>query len=254
MKISGIVLVRNEEGLIGDCLESLAWVDEIIVVDNGCTDKTIEIARDKGAKIIESLKGSFSGRRNLGAKQASGEWLLYVDVDERVTPLLKKEIEETTRNGTCVAYAIPRRNILLGHQMKWGGWWPDFVLRLIRKDALITWEGKLHEQPKIKGTIGKLNNPLTHFSHRSLSEMVSKTNEWSEIEAKLLFESDHPKMSWWRFISIALREFWFRGVKKMGFLDGTVGVIEIIYQMFSRMITYAKLWEMQNKKNESRNI
>jgi len=248
MKISGIVLVKNEEGLISDCLESLSWVDEIIVVDNGCTDKTVEIAKDKGAKIVKSLKGSFSDRRNFGAKEAQGEWLFYLDVDERVTPLLRKEIEETLKNGAYAAYAISRKNILLGHEMRWGGWWPDYVLRLMKKDALIGWEGELHEQPKIKGTVGKLNNPLTHFSHRSLSEMVAKTNEWSEIEARLLFESGHPKMVWWRFISVAFREFWFRGIKKMGFLDGTAGVIEIVYQMFSRMITYAKLWEMQNEK------
>jgi len=248
MKISGIVLVKNEEDLIGDCLESLSWVDEIIVIDNGSTDKTVEIAKGRGAIIAKSLKGGFSDMRNLGAKKASGEWLLYVDADERVTPLLKKEIEETLKTGGNSAYAIPRRNIFLGHEMRWGGWWPDFVLRLIKKDSLVDWEGKLHEQPRIKGTIGRLNNPLTHFSHRSLAEMVAKTNEWSEIEAKLLFESHHPKMAWWRFISVAFREFWFRGIKKMGFLDGTVGVIEIVYQMFSRMITYAKLWEMQNEK------
>jgi len=248
MKISGIVLVKNEEGLINDCLESLSWVDEIIVIDNGSTDKTIEIAKAKGAIITKSPIGSFSDRRNLGAKKASGEWLLYVDADERVTPLLKKEIAETIKTGSNWAYAIPRRNIFLGHEMRWGGWWPDYVLRLIKKDALVVWEGDLHEQPKIKGQMGKLKSPLTHFSHRSLAEMVAKTNEWSEIEAKLLYQSHHPKMAWWRFISVAGREFWYRGIKKLGFLDGVVGVIEIIYQMFSRMITYAKLWEMQNEK------
>lgn len=248
MKISGIVLVKDEEELISECLESLSWADEIIVIDNGISGKVFEIAKNKGAKIFKSSKGNFSDRRNLGAKKAQGEWLFYLDVDERVTPLLKKEIEGAIKGGSYSAYAIPRRNIFLGHEMRWGGWWPDYVLRLIRKDALIAWEGSLHEQPRIKGEVGKLKNPLTHFSHRSLAEMVEKTNEWSEIEAKLLYESHHPKMAWWRFISVAAREFWYRGIAKLGFLDGVVGVIEIIYQMFSRMITYAKLWEMQNEK------
>ncbi len=129
--------------------------------------------------------------------------------------------------------------------MKHGGWWPDYVLRLIRKESFIRWEGELHEQPKIKGAIGKLVNPLIHNSHRSLSEMVEKTNRWSEVEAKLLFKSNHPKMTWWRFFSVAFREFWYRGILKLGFLDGVTGVIEVIYQMYSRMITYAKLWELQ---------
>ena len=250
MKVSGIVIVKNGEKFISDCLDSLSWVDEIVVVDTGSADKTTEIAKDKGAKIVESLKGNFSDWRNLGAKEAQGDWLFYLDVDERITPTLKGEIEETITSGKYSAYAIPRRNILLGHEMKWGGWWPDYVVRLIKKDFLIAWEGQLHEQPKVKGEVGKLKNSLTHFSHRSLEEMVEKTNIWSEIEAKLLYESHHPKMAWWRFISVALREFWFRGIKKLGFLDGPVGVIEIIYQMYSRMITYAKLWEMQIKSEK----
>lgn len=251
-KVSAIIVAKNAQELIQDCLDSLEWVDEIILVDNGSTDKTLEIATKSGAKTVKAQKKGFSYWRNLGARQAQNNWLLYVDTDERVTPELQKEIKATIKGtSTSAAYAIPRKNILLGRPMRWGGWWPDYVLRLMRKDSLVGWKGELHEQPEIKGDIGKLKNHLVHISHRSLEEMVAKTNEWSEIEAKLLFEAGHPKMAWWRFISVAAREFWYRGVLKLGFLDGVVGVIEIIYQMFSRMITYAKLWEMQ--KNESRN-
>ncbi len=250
MKISAIVLVKDEEELIDDCLDSLSWASEIIVISHDSSDKIISIAKNKGAKVINLSKEGFSERRNFGAKEARGEWLLYVDVDERVTPLLKNEIERAIKTEDYSGYAIPRRNIFLGHEMKWGGWWPDYAIRLIKKDSLIKWEGEIHEQPKIEGKIGKLINALTHFSHRSLSEMVAKTNEWSEIEAKLLFRSNHPKMTWWRFFSVAGREFWYRGIRKLGFLDGPVGIIEIIYQMFSRMITYAKLWEMQLNKSK----
>lgn len=247
-KLSAIVIAKNAQELIPDCLDSLSWTKEIVLVDTGSTDKTNEIALRHGAKIIKAEKKGFSYWRNLGAGKAQGEWLLYVDTDERVMPELRKEILEAVKKGTLNAYAIPRKNILLGRPMRWGGWWPDYVLRLIKKDSLIGWKGELHEQPQIKGGVGKLKNPLTHISHRSLEEMVAKTNEWSEIEAKLLFDSGHPKMAWWRFITVAAREFWYRGVLKLGFLDGGVGVIEIIYQMFSRMITYAKLWEMQKQK------
>lgn len=252
-KISGIIIAKNCENLIGDCLESIDWIDEIIVVDDHSIDKTVEVAKNyKGVRVVEA-EGDFSKKRNIGAKEASGEWLFYIDADERVTPLLKKEIKNVIKKETKYsAYAIPRRNILLGHEMHHGGWWPDYVLRLIKKEKFISWKGKLHEQPEVKGRVGKLKNPLPHITHRSLSEMVAKTNEWSNIEARLLYKSGHPKMAWWRFVSVAFREFWYRGIKKMGFLDGTVGVIEIIYQMFSRMITYAKLWELQ-KKDESSN-
>ena len=256
-EISVIIISKNNENLIGDCLESVTWADEIIIVDNGSTDKTLEIAKSFGSNIIEVKGGNYSIWRNAGAKKASSNWLLYVDTDERVTSELKKEIQliinpQPLAIGQYVAYAIPRKNNLLGHEMKYGGWWPDYVLRLIKKEVLIRWEGVLHEQPAIKGLpagrqgkVGKLKNPLIHISHRSLTEMIDKTNTWSEVEAQLLYKSKHPQMTWWRFFSVAAREFWYRAILKLGFLDGPIGIIEIIYQMYSRMITYAKLWELQ---------
>ena len=247
-KISAIVLTKNSEDLVADCLASISWIDEIVVIDDHSSDKTREIAKKAGCKVF-TFSGNFSEKRNFGAKKAIGDWFLYVDIDERVTPLLRKEIQKVIEGPQEIsAYAVPRRNIFLGHEMRWGGWWPDYVLRLIKKDSLLGWEGELHEQPKIQGGVGKLKESLTHISHRSLAEMVDKTNEWSLVEARLLLDSKHPKMTWWRFLSVGAREFWDRGIKKLGFLDGTVGVIEIIYQSFSRMITYAKLWEMQIKE------
>lgn len=236
--ISGIVLVGGafDNKLLDKCLNSLSWADEVVRVETG------------------SIPGSFSEWRNFGASKAKGNWLFYVDSDEIVTNELKKEISESILRDKYSAFAIPRENILLGRKMRFGGWWPDYVLRLIRKDSLIKWEGELHEQPKLKslsasrqGNVGKLINPLIHNSHRNLTEMVEKTNEWSEIEAKLLFKSGHPKMNIIRFISAGAREFWYRGIVKLGFLDGTVGVIEVFYQTYSRLITYAKLWELQIK-------
>ena len=240
--ISSIVLVGGnyDKKLLDECLDSLSWADEVVRVETG------------------SIPGSFSEWRNYGAQKATGEWLLYVDSDEEVSNDLRIEILKLIRNSKLEirnsAYAIPRKNILLGRVMRYGGWWPDYVVRLIRKDSLIGWEGELHEQPKIKslpaggqGDIGKLKSPLIHNSHRSLTEMVEKTNEWSEIEAKLLFKSGHPKMNIIRFISAGAREFWYRGFRKLGFLDGTIGIIEIFYQTYSRLITYAKLWELQIK-------
>lgn len=238
MKISGIVLVGGnyDKELLKRCLDSLSWTDEIVRVET------------------DSISGSFSDWRNGGAKKANSDWLLYVDSDEYVTPELKNEIISlvTNHQSLITAFAIPRSNILLGRRMRWGGWWPDYVVRLIKKDALIKWEGELHEQPKIRslpagrqGSVGKLKNPLIHNSHRSLTEMVEKTNKWSEIEAELLFKSGHPKMNIARFILVGAREFWYRGIRKLGFLDGTIGIIEVFYQTYSRLITYAKLWEKQ---------
>jgi hypothetical protein len=249
--ISAIVITKNEEEKIGDCLESLSWADEILVIDTGSDDKTIEIATKKKAIVVSYSKGGFSDWRNQGAKEAKNDWLLYVDADERVTPLLRKEILRTIKNSADIAlYAIPRRNIILGKEMKHGGWWPDYVKRLMRKDALDKWEGDLHENPVVKGDLGHLKNPLVHIKHAKLSEMVEKTNKWSEIEAKLLLKSGHPKMAGWRFFRIMVTELWYRLIKLKGYRDGTEGVVYAIYQMWSKFVTYGKLWEMQLEKKK----
>lgn len=228
VSISAIILIGGsyDKNLLEKCLNSVSWCDEIVKT------KT------------DDLKGSFSEWRNEGAVRAKSDWLFYIDTDEEATKDLRDEIEEKIKSPIS-AYAIPRRNKFLGHTMRWGGWYPDYVLRLIKKDKLKGWFGELHEQPLVDGSVGRLKEPLLHDSHRSLSEMVEKTNKWSEIEAELLYNSGHPKMNFFRFCSVAFREFWYRGIVKLGFLDGTVGMIEIIYQMYSRLITYSKLWEMQ---------
>lgn len=121
----------------------------------------------------------------------------------------------------------------------------------MKKNAFVKWEGDLHENPVVKGELGHLKNPLVHLKHTKLSEMIEKTNEWSEIEARLLLKSGHPEMVWWRFIRIMATELWYRLIRLKGFLDGTEGVIYAIYQMWSKFITYGKLWEMQlEKKNK----
>jgi len=248
MKISGVVIAKNAGKTIEKTLKSLSWCDEIIVINNNSSDNTRMLAQKLGARSV-SATGDFSKLRNIGAKSSSFDWLLYVDTDEIITNELKSEIKKIIDDKYALsAYAIPRKNILLGKEMKYGGWAPDYVLRLIKKNDLIRWEGKLHEQPKIKGKKGKLKNRLIHNTHTSLKSMISKTNEWSSIEAQLIYDSKHPKIKPWRFISIGIREFWDRGIKKFGFLDGVIGIIEIIYQIFNKFIVYAKVWELQQEK------
>jgi hypothetical protein len=115
----------------------------------------------------------------------------------------------------------------------------------MKKASLIAWEGDLHEQPKYKRKLGYLEHPLIHRKHDNLEEMVEKTNDWSAIEARLMFEANHPPMNVARFISAMFREFWLRMIKKRAFFDGSVGIIYAIYQTYSRFVSYAKLWEMQ---------
>jgi len=248
MKPSVIIIAKNEEQMIGDCLRSVRQLaDEIILVDSGSTDKTMEIAKKYSARIISlpTEKLEFARWRNVGLREAKGEWILYLDADERVTPELQKEIKESIKYFT--AYEIPRRNFYLGKEMHYGGAWPDYVKRLFLKEKLKRWIGELHEDPVFEGEMGRLKNPIVHIAHRDLSLMVEKTREWSKIEAELLYKTGHPPVTWWRILRIMLSEFWLRGVKLQGWRDGTVGWIEIIFQMFSRFVTYGRLWELQQK-------
>ena len=249
MKLSVIVIAKNEEQMIRDCLASIKWADEIILVDSGSTDKTMEIAKKYSARIISlpTEKLEFAKWRNAGLKAAKGDWVFYLDADERVTPELQKEIEKAIGDTKYVTYAIPRRNYYLGREMHYGGAWPDYVKRLFFKEKLRYWERELHENPVFDGEMGRLKNPIVHIAHRDLSLMVEKTREWSKIEAELLYKTGHPPVTWWRILRIMLSEFWLRGVKLQGWRDGTVGWIEIIFQMFSRFVTYGRLWELQQK-------
>jgi len=243
LNISAVVLTKNEEARIADCLKRLTWVNEIIIIDNGSSDSTVRLAKKFGARIVESGANDFSKLRNLGKQKAKGDWILYVDADEVVPEALRREILERVKSKSPVAYYIPRKNYYLGQP------WPyrDKMQRLFLRSALVGWHGALHETAQVNGSFGTLTNPLEHYTHRSLEEMIEKTNEWSKTEAKLRFDTHHPQIVWWRLLRVMLTGFWQSYVSQDGWRAGTVGLIESIYQGYSMFITYAKLWEMQQK-------
>ncbi len=242
MKITVIILARNEEARIGRCLESLVWAHERIVVDNGSTDETVKITKKHGVKVVDNDSSSFAELRNIGLKEAKYDWIFYVDADEIVTKELAQEIKKI--NTHVSAYFVRRKNYYLGSE------WPfqENILRLFRKSALKNWYGELHESPNIEGKTGQLKNPLLHYTHRTLEEMVAKTNEWSDVEARLRLDAHHPPIVRWRLLRVMATAFFDSFIKQGGWRAGTIGLIESIYQAFSMFITYAKLWELQNKK------
>lgn len=247
--ISAIIIAKNEEKMLSECLKTLGWVDELLLLDTGSSDNTIKIAKKFGAKVVEYNKGkSFSDWRNFAAKKATGNWILYVDADERITNNLEKEISQKIKGDGYSCYAIPRRNFVLGKELRHGGFWPDYQVRLFKKSELKKWVGDLHERPEYQGELGYTNEPMIHDKHETISEMVEKTNKWSNIEGKLMFDAGHPPMNIIRFTTAMTREFWNRMIRQRAFLDGKVGVIFAIYQVFSRFVSYAKLWELQLKE------
>lgn len=244
--LSSIIITKNEQEMITDCLVSLEFSDEILVVDTGNTDLTNSIAKDHGAKIVKSKATDYAGFRNDGLKAARGDWVLYLDADERITPALRQEIISTLEDPNFkFVYQIPRQNIYLGRVMHYGGWGHDRVIRLFPKKLLKSYSGALHEQPEFLGELKTLTQSMTHFSHRDLSSMLNKTIDFTNFEANLRIQARHPKMSWWRFVRVMLTEFYLRFIKLSAWKDGKEGIIDGLFQVFNTFVIYARLWELQ---------
>lgn len=249
IKITAIILADKKEKIIVNCLKSLSWAPEIILIDVNCGAEVLRMAEKYQCRIIKAdAEFNFGKWRNQGAIAAKGEWLLYVDTDERVSLELKEEILNKINNdgGENGGFFIPRRNFFWGKEFK--SVYPDYQLRLIKKKAFIGWKGKIHETAKIKGEIGKLIQPLLHLSHRSLDSAWHNTLNWSKLEAENRLESGHPKMTGPRFLRIIFSGLWEQFFVRRIWREGAEGVIEGIYQAFSLFATYVRLWEFQQKQ------
>ena len=246
--LSVVILTKNEEDRITACLESVKWADEIVIVDNDSTDKTLELARQYTDKIFKFKNQDYAAFRNWAFEKTSGDWVLYIDPDERVLSDLKIEIEELTTSNKYSAYAISRKNIVLGRKVTYGPYRSDWVIRLLKRSSFEMWVGKIHEYPKFKGELSYTKYSLLHLTHRDLDQIILKSLEWSKIDAKLRFEFKHPKMSGWRFLRILFSELFNQGIKREGFFGGTIGIIDSILQTFSMFMSYVRLWQMQQDK------
>ncbi len=250
MKISALILARNEEEVIEECLKQLDFVDEIIVLDQLSTDNTATIAKKYATKVMRSSKKDFNLNRTILRDEAKGEWLLYVDCDEKITTALKEEILSSVKKSNCEAYYFPRENFVLGKRLKHGGWWPDYVPKLFKKSQLITWHGRVHESPEVVGKFGYLKNPLIHETGRTVSKMFQKSIKWAKIEAELSYKTGHSRITVIKTIKAAVQQFFSIYFVKLGILDGQIGLIEAVYQSLHRIMVLTYLWEIQNNTQE----
>lgn len=246
--LSVVILTKNEEERIETCLQSIKWADEIIVIDSNSSDKTIEIAKRYTEKIITSDIEDFDIRRNRGMEEAKGSWILYLDADERVLEPLKEELERVMESEEFSALALSRRNIIFGEEVNYGPYKKDWMVKLFKKSDFGGWYGKVHESAHFKGKLGYSKNSLLHLTHRDIDQIVLKSLEWSKIDAKLRLAANHPSMSGWRFIRIFITEFFNQGIKRGGFFNGTIGIMDSLLQAFSMYITYVRLWQLQQPK------
>lgn len=245
--ISAVIITKNEETMIKGCLESVKWADEIIVFDNLSTDKTVEIAREYTKRVYSEKVDNFSDHRNKAIAQAHGDWVLFVDADERVTKQLREELPGLMQNGDYAAFAISRRNFIFGEEVSYGDFGHDWAIRLLKRSLFKEYAGKIHEQPIYQGKLGYAKHQLLHFTHRNVDQIVLKSLSWSKIDAQLRLEAHHPPMKGWRFLRILFTELFNQGIKKKAFFSGTVATMDALLQTFSLLLSYIRLWENQQK-------
>ncbi len=249
MKVSAVVLAKNEEKNIVDCLNSLKWCDEIIVVDDNSSDQTKELAKKAGAIVFEnSLNNDFSNQRNFGLKKASSDWVLFVDADERIPDALSFEIQnsEFTNLNPYSGFYIKRTDVIWGRQLKFGETGNIKILRLAKKDSG-KWKGKVHEKWEVSGRKGVLKNPIIHYPHQSTEEFLKEINFYTDVRAKELYEQG--KHVWiYQILFFPFTKFVQNYFFKRGFLDGLPGLIFALSMSLHSFLVRGKLWQLWDRR------
>jgi glycosyltransferase involved in cell wall biosynthesis len=253
--INIIIFVYNNEDKIEEIIDNAKILtDKIIVIDLESEDQTAQIAKKNGAVVFTFPHPIYvEPARDFGIKKANSQWVLILDADERITKDLAAEIIKNiqeAKNQDVGYFKIPRKNIFIDRWLKHGGWWPDYQIRLINKKYYKNWPKEIHSSPQIEGKAMTLNNPLPHYFHGNLSKMVEKTIIFENIESDLLFRAGRTA-STVTFFRKFFGELFRRMFKNLGFVDGAYGIIESIYQAFSKTITYLYLYEKRNTKKSS---
>jgi glycosyltransferase involved in cell wall biosynthesis len=243
-QLSVTIITYNEEKNIRDCLESVAWTEEIIVVDSFSTDRTLEICQEYTDKIYRKTWEGYARQKNSALEKASFPWILSIDADERVTPELRKEITSVFEgNNSLDGYYIPRRNFFLGRWIRHGGWYPDYTMRLFKKGKARFVLREVHESAVISGTTGYLKNPLEHYTYKSISDFLQRMDHYSTLSAREYFQRGGRGGSL-HILFAPLLTFVRMYILQRGFLDGYLGFLLSVLYSYYTLTKYAKLKEL----------
>jgi glycosyltransferase involved in cell wall biosynthesis len=243
-KLTVVIIARNEESNLPKCLESIKWADEIIVGDCGSTDRTVEIARQAGARIVTYTWQGYGLAKQTVAAQATGEWILSIDADEEVTEGLAQEIRTVVNKTDQAGYRMPRLTLFLGRWIRHGGWYPDRVLRLYCRGCGRFTESSVHEALEVEGSIGTLQHDLLHYSYPTLEVYFEKFNRYTSLAAEEALRRG-MRGSLRKIIFNPVAKFFKQYIFRAGFLDGLEGLLLAILSAGYVLIKYAKLRQLE---------
>ncbi len=254
-KISAVVNTLNEEANIARAIKSVKWCDEILVCDMHSVDKTVEIAKSLGARVVFHEKLEFvEPARNLGISEANGEWILILDPDEEIPNSLAAKLQQIAERMHEIDYVrLPRKNLIFGKWMKASMWWPDFNIRFFRKGK-VEWTDKIHRPPQTQGVGIDLSEDerlsVIHHHYDSITQFLERMNRYTKIQAEELVEGGY-KFNWEDLIKKPLGEFLGRFFANKGYADGIHGLVLSLLQSFSFLIVYLRIWEAEKFKQEA---
>jgi glycosyltransferase involved in cell wall biosynthesis len=244
-KVSVTIITKDEEADLGAAIASVAWADEILVVDSRSTDRTVEIARAANARVIVRDWPGYIEQKNFAAAQASHDWILSVDADERVTPELAAEIRRTLQNPLTPAYQVPRLTWHLGRWIRATDWYPDYQTRLYDRRAA-HWSGRyVHEAVVVNGALGRLGGELQHFAYRDIADHLETIDRYTTYAARQMHEAG-SRAAVWQLLLQGPLAFLRNYVAKGGFRLGAVGIIISTMNGYYVFLKFAKLWQLQH--------
>jgi glycosyltransferase involved in cell wall biosynthesis len=244
--LSVVLITLNAAHQLEPCLQSVAWADEVLIVDSGSQDDTAELAGKHGARVISHPWQGFGPQKDFAVGRASHDWVLCVDADERVTPELRQSIEQALSAPPFRAFRFPRRNRFLGRWLRHGEGYPDWSLRLFDRRAARWSDDPVHEKVLCAGPVGTLQGDLLHESGESLHAYLDKQNRYTTLQAEALFRQGRRAHAAQMLLSPLLRFAKFYVVRR-GFLDGVPGLVHILIGCFNSFCKYAKLLGLQTR-------
>jgi glycosyltransferase involved in cell wall biosynthesis len=249
LPVSIIIIAGNEENNIEDCLRSVLWSDDIVVVNSCSKDRTVEYAKKYTDRVFLKEWEGYAKQKAYSLSLARNKWVLSIDADERVTKELKDEIASILRSENVFdGYFIPRRNYFLGKWIKSCGWYPGYQLRFFIREKTTLTDRKVHEGFVVDGLTGHLKGDLIHYTHPNIEYIISKINEYSSLQAEE--KCVRKKSRWYNIIINPLIAFLQHFFLRKGFTDGIHGFLVSIIHALTNLLTYIKIWEIQNVKKK----